>query len=649
MDTRIYVMTHKNIDKLPDDMYIPLHVGKKGKESLGYLGDDTGDEISGKNLHYCELTGMYWVWKNISCDIVGICHYRRFFLLDNELLKKSYIERQLEEYSIIIPNSRCVSGSEDAYSHYTERHYKKDLDLCRTVIGENYPEYLSAFDFTMRTVLISMGNMWITRKDIYDRYCGWLFDVLSEVENRLDMAGYDAYQQRVFGFLSERLFRVWLFMQKETVWEENVEQIDIEVLWKYKKLKELKEQERRGETVLQKKRLVFTVGVYDTLDLFTEELNRAFLNLGYETLILDVKNLQEDLGKLAQFIKEPVTAGIVFNNLGFNMELVEGQNLWEQLNIPCINILMDHPCFYHKALAEAPCNAVVLCTDQNHMKYVAQYYPNIPIAGYLPHAGCIHIKTYKKLIERSIDVLYAGGLSAYVNEGIRPDWSKYQKFDGKNLSEEIYQKLVKNPSMTTEAALEEWFAASGQEITEFRLLMTDMRYIEGLAVSYYRERTVKCLVESGINVTVYGVGWGECEWASNPNLNYGGRIPAKDVLEKMKDAKIVLSTMTWFKDGTHDRVFNGMLAGAVAVTDTSVYMKENFKDMQELPGEEGYSAADAELAFFELDDMQELPKKVRYLLENLQEAQKIADRGFRLASELHTWDVRAKEIEDALF
>lgn len=399
------------------------------------------------------------------------------------------------------------------------------------------------------------------------------------------------------------------------------------------------------------KRLVFTVGVYDTLDLFTEELNRAFLNRGYETLILDVRNLQEDLAKLAQFIKEPVAAGIVFNNLGFNMELVEGQNLWEQLNIPCINILMDHPCFYHKALAEAPCNAVVLCTDKNHMKYIGRFYPNIPVAGYLPHAGCIHVDTYKKLEERSIDVLYVGGLSAYVNEGIRPDWSKYQKFDGQKLSEDIYQRLIQNPSMTTEAAVEEWFAVSEQDITddEFRLLMTDMRYIEGIAVSYYREQAVRCLVESGVNVTVYGVGWGGCDWVSHPNLNYGGRVPAKDVLEKMKEAKIVLSTMTWFKDGTHDRVFNGMLAGAVAVTDTSKYMRENFKDIRKLLGEEGYSAADAELAFFELTHMQELPEKIQYLLGNLPEAQKIADRGYRLANELHTWDVRAKEIEEALF
>lgn len=93
----------------------------------------------------------------------------------------------------------------------------------------------------METKLVSIGNMWITRKDIYDRYCCWLFDILFEVENRLDMTGYDAYQQRVFGFLSERLLRIWLIMQRERIWEENVEQMEIQMLWKLKRLKELEE------------------------------------------------------------------------------------------------------------------------------------------------------------------------------------------------------------------------------------------------------------------------------------------------------------------------------------------------------------------------------------------------------------------------
>lgn len=50
MDTRIYVMTHKKIELIQNDIYIPLHVGKQGKQDLGYVGDDTGDSISEKTV-----------------------------------------------------------------------------------------------------------------------------------------------------------------------------------------------------------------------------------------------------------------------------------------------------------------------------------------------------------------------------------------------------------------------------------------------------------------------------------------------------------------------------------------------------------------------------------------------------------------------
>lgn len=238
MDTRIYVMTHKKIADLPEKIYLPLHVGRDGKEDLGYPGDNTGEQISCKNPYYCELTGMYWLWKNVKCDIIGVCHYRRFFLRDGKLLKQETIEELMENYPIIVPNSRCVT-EENVYQHYEKRHNAKDLDLCREVIAEKYPAYISAYDYVMDTILISMANMWITKKDIYDRYCGWLFDILFEVERRLDMTGYDEYQQRVMGFLSERLFRVWLFMQTEKIAEENIEMAEAWDFWKPQKRTEL--------------------------------------------------------------------------------------------------------------------------------------------------------------------------------------------------------------------------------------------------------------------------------------------------------------------------------------------------------------------------------------------------------------------------
>lgn len=225
MDTRIYVMTHKEIAEMPDKMYIPLHVGRAGKQDLGYVSDDTGDQISEKNPFYCELTGIYWLWKNVKCDIIGICHYRRYFTRQDKLLDKDYIEKTIQRYPIIIPNSSCVNEP-DVYSHYASRHNCKDLELCREIIQKRRPEYLAAFEFAMKSVLVSACNMWITKKDIFDRYCRWLFDILFEAEGKIPLQDYDDYQKRVMGFLAERLFRVWLFLQPEAITEENMKLMD---------------------------------------------------------------------------------------------------------------------------------------------------------------------------------------------------------------------------------------------------------------------------------------------------------------------------------------------------------------------------------------------------------------------------------------
>ena len=74
------VAAHKAYRMPEDPMYLPLHVGKAGKSlELGFQGDDTGDNISEKNPEYCELTGLYWAWKNLDADYIGLSHYRRYF------------------------------------------------------------------------------------------------------------------------------------------------------------------------------------------------------------------------------------------------------------------------------------------------------------------------------------------------------------------------------------------------------------------------------------------------------------------------------------------------------------------------------------------------------------------------------------------
>ena len=100
MSIKVIVATHKKYIMPADEMYIPVHVGREGKDDLGYTPDNTGDNISNKNAYYCELTGLYWAWKNLQADYVGLAHYRRHF---RRPLRASEVRRLLLWCGILLP------------------------------------------------------------------------------------------------------------------------------------------------------------------------------------------------------------------------------------------------------------------------------------------------------------------------------------------------------------------------------------------------------------------------------------------------------------------------------------------------------------------------------------------------------------------
>ena len=215
---RIVVATHKKYRMPEDPMYLPLHVGKKGKDSLGYTGDDTGDNISEENSSFCELTGLYWAWKNIDAEYVGLAHYRRHFSLrkkskdpfDN-ILTSAEFNRLSAKYPVMVPKKRKYY-IETMYSHYAHTHYAQHLDVTRDIIKEKYPRYLRSFDKVMKQRSAYMFNMMIMRKDLFDDYCGWLFTILFELKRRIGekYSSLSAFQGRFYGRVSEILFNVWL-------------------------------------------------------------------------------------------------------------------------------------------------------------------------------------------------------------------------------------------------------------------------------------------------------------------------------------------------------------------------------------------------------------------------------------------------------
>ncbi|WP_207670442.1 DUF4422 domain-containing protein [Clostridium perfringens] len=220
MDIKVLVATHKKYRMPKEQCYMPVHVGKKGKESIGYIGDDTNINISEKNPYFCELTGLYWGVKNLKCDYIGLVHYRRYFSNDNiaykfsknkfdHILSQKSMEEIFGDYDIILPKKRNYY-IENLYSHYAHTHYSIHLDKTRNIISEYYNEYLKTFDEVMNRKSAHMFNMFIMKKNLADEYCKWLFFILSKLEKMIDITEYDSFQARLFGRVSELLLDVWI-------------------------------------------------------------------------------------------------------------------------------------------------------------------------------------------------------------------------------------------------------------------------------------------------------------------------------------------------------------------------------------------------------------------------------------------------------
>ena len=225
MRIKMVVACHKKCDVPSDRMYLPVFVGSAGKEDIGFVRDDTGANISIKNPLYCELTGLYWAWKNLEYDYLGLVHYRRYFTKKSvfqrkkeasldDVLTEEEAKRLLEEYDVILPKKRHYY-IETIYSHFDHTFDGKQFDVAQDVLDEFYPGYGTCFRKYMQMRSGYTFNMFIMRADLADRYCTWLFDVLEKIEERYDTTGLTDFEKRYIGRVSERLLNAWLMYETE--------------------------------------------------------------------------------------------------------------------------------------------------------------------------------------------------------------------------------------------------------------------------------------------------------------------------------------------------------------------------------------------------------------------------------------------------
>jgi hypothetical protein len=232
-NTKILVCCHTNDIYKSDEQFFPIHVGKQisDKKIDTIQGDNTGDNISDKNKSFCELTGMYWAWKNLpKTDFIGLCHYRRYFdftskisLSDIQIVPKKDFDIKnigFVDSKKLLKDCDIILAKRKSYPYnlridYCVNHISSDFFTLADVINDLYPDYSETFVEVMENNnKLNHYNMFLTRYDIFDDYCKWLFSILFECEKRIDITNYNVFQKRIFGYMSERLLMVYVKKNK---------------------------------------------------------------------------------------------------------------------------------------------------------------------------------------------------------------------------------------------------------------------------------------------------------------------------------------------------------------------------------------------------------------------------------------------------
>lgn len=239
----VFCVTHKKID-FPNVPHLKLIQVGNQLQNFADFRDDLGDNIAHKNSSYSELTAFYYVWKNLPSPFVGFCHYRRYLIpsilsqwirktaikpygsgflvsdakLFNQLTElnhqyQSSFTQALDNYDILLPHPNPLPPGgfiRQYFAYHPSAPFWKMLSIISEIDNRMG---VRAHQFFLQSRQAYWHNLFITRWDVFEQYCQFLFEILFELEQEVKLSE-SPYQQRVFAFLSERLFNFWIWDQK---------------------------------------------------------------------------------------------------------------------------------------------------------------------------------------------------------------------------------------------------------------------------------------------------------------------------------------------------------------------------------------------------------------------------------------------------
>ncbi len=368
---------------------------------------------------------------------------------------------------------------------------------------------------------------------------------------------------------------------------------------------------------------------YGILRVFSDELKNALTDLGEEVIYLDV---EEDI--IEPYIDKEYKAVIAFMEVIFSNRTPGGNDpLFDHFYGPKFNYWPDHPAVFYKQLVNTPKDYYILTQDGYYAKYINKHYKSVSKAFYFPPAGSIRGEI-RPFSERRYEVSFLGTFK---------DWQKQLKIIQRSdpqtrvIGEKFLEILVSYPDLTTEAAFEKTMRELGARPTEkeFVEALHQIHWLadEGVA-KFYRQEMINHLIESGIDIDVFGDTWKNAPFADNPHLHIHPTVPADRIADIYRDSKVSLNMMTWHKDCITERVLDSMLAGSIAVSDETAALKNEFVY------NDGINDDKAEVLLYDLKNLEALPDIIRSHIND----EKLAKRGYEKALEKHTWKNRAKKL-----
>lgn len=404
------------------------------------------------------------------------------------------------------------------------------------------------------------------------------------------------------------------------------------------------------------RKIIFIKNAVETLGYFSEQIALELERNGYETCFIDYERMYESMDEMLHFLEREETALVTFNFIGLRGESVfqteSGRSIWQEENLPILNILVDHPLYYHSCLKEAGERMWVFCVDREHVGYVRRFYPGVKVE-FLPLAGnelfvsqkdgehgihrthCEDVPEPVLYGQRTFDLVFAAN---YVSMEMLEEKVKALDDDYRIFYRRITEDLIADPAQSVDAVMERHIRNELGAVPEEQLCaaMSGMIWIDLFIRSYFREKVVQTLADAGIIVRVFGADWEKIHCKKPQNVRTsGGKVNSAACVQAMRDARIALNVMPWFKDGAHDRVFTAMLQGTAALTDDSRYLREECRDGENI-------------CFYSLRALEQLPDRVVSLLEDPVRMAELAERGYRMAEKRHRWKNRAGLLMQAL-